>query len=126
MGFMDKAKKLAEQAQEKIDEVQTKFNESQQAKAGGDQTGEPDKHGHPTDASAPPPTAATAGTPEAPVTPPTAAPGAPVAPPAPPAPPVEEARPPTPPSAPVEDPAGPGGAQDDGPPKMSQGDPLAG
>ena len=116
MGFMDKAKKFAEQAQEKIDEVQTKFNESQQAKAGGDQTGEPveyDKHGRPTDASAPP--SAAAGTPEAPV-----------APPAPPVPPVEEARPPKPPSGPVEDPAAPGGAQDDGPPKMSQGDPLAG
>ncbi len=29
MGFMDKAKKLAEQAQEKLDDVQQQFNESQ-------------------------------------------------------------------------------------------------
>ena len=30
MGFMDKAKKLAEQAQDKLDEVQKQFNEGQQ------------------------------------------------------------------------------------------------
>jgi hypothetical protein len=37
MGFMDKAKKLAEQAQEKLDEAQKNFNKSQepQAPAGG-------------------------------------------------------------------------------------------
>ena len=29
MGFMDKAKKLAEQAQEKLDEAQKQFNQSQ-------------------------------------------------------------------------------------------------
>ena len=47
MGFMDKAKKLAEQAQTKLDEVQKDFN----AKQGGDQhagpgnTVEYDEHG---------------------------------------------------------------------------------
>jgi hypothetical protein len=37
MGFMDKAKKLAEQAQEKLDEAQKNFNKSDgpQAPAGG-------------------------------------------------------------------------------------------
>src|SRR3954454_8815602 len=48
MGFMDKAKKLAEQAQEKLDDVQTQFNEKQQ---GGQQPGgatqEYDQHGRP-------------------------------------------------------------------------------
>ena len=33
MGFLDKAKKLAEQAQTKLDEVQGQFNERQQADA---------------------------------------------------------------------------------------------
>ena len=33
MGFMDKAKKLADQAQQKIDETQKSFNENQQQKA---------------------------------------------------------------------------------------------
>jgi hypothetical protein len=49
MGFMDKAKKLAEQAQEKLDEVQTQFNEKQQS--GAQQPGGPaheyDQHGRP-------------------------------------------------------------------------------
>jgi hypothetical protein len=36
MGFMDKAKKLAEQAQEKLDEVQGQFNQGQgQGSEGG-------------------------------------------------------------------------------------------
>ena len=49
MGFMDKAKKLAEQAQSKLDEVQTQFNE-RQAAGGGEQGGaavEYDQHGRP-------------------------------------------------------------------------------
>jgi len=33
MGFLDKAKQMAEQAQEKLDETQKKFNESQQQRA---------------------------------------------------------------------------------------------
>jgi hypothetical protein len=52
MGFMDKAKKLAEQAQAKMDEVQGQFNERQQQGAGG--PGGPaveyDQHGRPTPA----------------------------------------------------------------------------
>jgi hypothetical protein len=117
MGFMDKAKKIAEQAQEKLDEVQTKFNESQQAKAGGAEADAPvedDAHGRATGAGASAPTAP-AGTPEAPVAP--VEPAAPAA---------AEARPPKSPSGPVEDPEAPGAGPDDAPPKMSQGDPLAG
>ena len=34
MGFMDKAKKMAEQAQQKLDQTQTRFNERQQGQAG--------------------------------------------------------------------------------------------
>ena len=49
MGFMDKAKKLAEQAQAKLDEVQKDFNASQGS--GGQSTTGPvveyDKHGRP-------------------------------------------------------------------------------
>ena len=51
MGFLDKAKKLADQAQEKLDEVQKQFNESQGSSSSGAQTGAPpveyDKHGRP-------------------------------------------------------------------------------
>ena len=36
MGFMDKAKKLAEQAQEKLDEVQQNFNEGGSTPGQGD------------------------------------------------------------------------------------------
>ena len=75
MGFMDKAKKIAEQAQEKLDEVQKQFNESQ---ASGSQAPpvEYDQHGRPVRAEAAPP-------PAEPATPPH---GDPVAP----APPAEE------------------------------------
>jgi len=56
MGFMDKAKKLAEQAQQKLDEAQQNFNK------GGSTPGQPgagagptyDQHGRPED-SAPTP-----------------------------------------------------------------------
>src|SRR5829696_8169214 len=47
MGFMDKAKKMAEQAQAKLDEAQKQFNEGQQR---GESTGpavEYDAHGRP-------------------------------------------------------------------------------
>jgi hypothetical protein len=88
MGFLDKAKKMAEQAQTKLDEVQQQFNESQgasqQGAAGGPVT-EYDKHGRPVASSAPPPPPAPA--PPAPPDPEAAAaapaPPAPAAPPAP-------------------------------------------
>src|SRR5207244_12948337 len=54
MGFLDKAKQLAGQAQEKLDEAQKRFNESQR-EGGADQPGGPaveyDKHGRPLDRS---------------------------------------------------------------------------
>jgi hypothetical protein len=61
MGFMDKAKKLAEQAQEKLDEVQENFNQGQsgQPQEGGgvryDEHGRP--IGGPPAGDAPPPSA---------------------------------------------------------------------
>jgi hypothetical protein len=109
MGLMDRAKKMAEQAQAKLDEVQKEFNSSQQSSPSGPVV-EYDKHGRPIgeQPAAPPephgdPTAAAAA----------AAP--PPTPPAPPAPPV----PPAPPQP---------SATDDpyAPPKLSSGDPLAG
>jgi hypothetical protein len=49
MGFMDKAKKLADQAQAKLDEVQKQFNESQGSSAPqqGGPAVEYDQHGRP-------------------------------------------------------------------------------
>ena len=50
MGFMDKAKKMAEQAQQKLDEVQKDFN-AKQGSADGTTQGPPpvqyDQHGRP-------------------------------------------------------------------------------
>jgi hypothetical protein len=64
MGFMDKAKKLAEQAQEKLDEAQKNFNEKQdtgsQPAQGGvryDEHGRPIQDEAPAAATAPPPSA---------------------------------------------------------------------
>jgi hypothetical protein len=60
MGFMDKAKKLAEQAQEKLDEAQKNFNNPQdpQAPAGGgvryDDHGRPIQEETPAAATEPP------------------------------------------------------------------------
>ena len=59
MGFMDKAKKLAEQAQEKLDEVQQSFNEGGSTPGQG-AGGRYDEHGRPVEdgppaAAAPPP-----------------------------------------------------------------------
>jgi len=61
MGFMDKAKKLAEQAQEKLDEAQKNFNtsDSPQAPAEGegvkyDEHGRPIQDAPPAGATAPP------------------------------------------------------------------------
>jgi hypothetical protein len=63
MGFMDKAKKLAEQAQEKLDEAQKNFNKSDSPQAPAEQTMRYDEHGRPiqeeeTPAAAAPPPAA--------------------------------------------------------------------
>jgi hypothetical protein len=103
MGFMDKAKKMAEQAQAKMDEVQKQFNEGQGSKAPPSGPAvEYDKHGRPIQTEAPP-------APEPPgATPPH---GDPVA---------EEAAPA--PKPPVADP----NRTDYTPPKLSSGDPLAG
>src|SRR6476659_7765610 len=60
MGFMDKAKKLAEQAQEKLDEAQKNFNQGQsgsQPAEGGvkyDDHGRPVQDETPAAATAPP------------------------------------------------------------------------
>ena len=49
MGFLDKAKKLAEQAQTKMDEVQKDFNAKQGGQQAADEpTVEYDQHGRPT------------------------------------------------------------------------------
>ena len=75
MGFMDKAKQLAEQAQQKLDETQKNFNKSNspegQSEGGGVKY---DAHGRPIPEA--PPAGATA--------PPAAEPAAPAAAPAPP------------------------------------------
>ena len=47
MGFMDKAKKLAEQAQEKLDEAQKNFNKSDSPQAPADASVRYDEHGRP-------------------------------------------------------------------------------
>jgi hypothetical protein len=63
MGFMDKAKKLAEQAQEKLDEAQTQFNQKQGGQGQPEQSANVryDDHGRPIQdppaGSAPPPSA---------------------------------------------------------------------
>jgi hypothetical protein len=60
MGFMDKAKKLAEQAQEKLDEAQKQFNQSGSSQQGEQSGGARyDEHGRPVEdppagAAAPP------------------------------------------------------------------------
>jgi hypothetical protein len=123
VGFLDKAKKMAEQAQTKLDEVQKQFNEGQGSSSGSQ--GPPveyDKHGRPIRSEAPP---APAEPPAEPVGPPPSAPTPPHGdaladqPPAP---------PPAPPAAPTPDPAAPPTREDDqyAPPKLTGGDPLAG
>jgi hypothetical protein len=73
MGFMDKAKKLAEQAQEKLDETQKNFNKSNspegQPEGGGvryDEHGRPIQDAPPAGATAPPAAEPAAPTPPAP------------------------------------------------------------
>ena len=99
MGFMDKAKKLAEQAQDKLDEVQKQFNESQGSSQPQQAPVEYDQHGRPVRAEPAPPPAEAATPPQ----------GDPVAP-APPAPPAGE----------------PERKDEYAPPKLTGGDPLAG
>jgi hypothetical protein len=140
VGFMDKAKKMAEQAQAKLDEAQKQFNSGQSGGAGqgGGPAVEYDKHGRPIQPSPVTPDALATPTPPAatPGVPPTAPPE-PVAPPEPPTPaggpvpdPAAPGVPGTAPSAPAT-PPGPASAEDRNrpstePPKLSSGDPLAG
>ena len=99
MGFMDKAKRLAEQAQTKLDEVQKQFNEGQQGTSSGPAV-EYDQHGRPVRSE---PAAEPAAPPAEAATPPH---GEPVA-----------------PAAPDEEPE----RKDEyAPPKLTGGDPLAG
>jgi hypothetical protein len=131
MGFLDKAKKMAEQAQTKLDEVQKQFNEGQSGSSGSQAPPvEYDKHGRPIRTEAPaesvaPPPAGGFESPAEPVGPPPSAPtpphGDPLGEQAP-------APPPAPPAAPTPDPAAPPSREDDpyAPPKLSSGDPLAG
>ena len=92
MGFMDKAKQLAEQAQQKLDETQKNFNKSNSPE--GQPQGETvkyDEHGRPIQEA--PPAGATA--------PPAAEPAAPAAEPAQPTEEQPAADTPTPPPAPA-------------------------
>jgi hypothetical protein len=102
MGFMDKAKKMAEQAQTKLDEVQKQFNESQGSSPSQNAPVDYDQHGRPVRAE----------------------PGAePAAAPAPP--PAEAATPPH--GDPVAPKPDEGERSDEyAPPKLTGGDPLAG
>jgi hypothetical protein len=54
MGFMDKAKKLAEQAQEKLDEAQKNFNQSASPQAPAGESARYDEHGRPIKDEEPP------------------------------------------------------------------------
>jgi len=135
MGFMDKAKKMAEQAQTKLDEAQKQFNEKQGAPATPPAQGAPvpqyDAHGRPVQSAGEAPPA-----PSAPPAPPTKPHGDPLAagappaapapsPPAPPAPPAPEAAAPAPPAPPAPEPQA-DRSDEYAPPKLSSGDPLAG
>jgi hypothetical protein len=122
MGFLDRARKMAEQAQAKLDEAQQQFNQRPGGAKPGDQPVEYDQHGRPVTptAATPPPTAATP--------PPTAATPPPTAATPPPA--VDDV---TPPSADEGSRGGersetgtaPGDRDEYAPPKLSGGDPLA-
>jgi len=82
MGFLDKAKKMAEQAQAKLDEAQQQFNSSQGGQEGAGPAVEYDRHGRPIPQQ--PPATATppqgdpiAGAPTPPPASPAATPGVP-------------------------------------------------
>jgi hypothetical protein len=145
MGFLDKAKKLAEQAQTKLDEVQSQINTSGASRPPTGPVVEYDKHGRPIPpqpSDAPPeggapPTGPMQTPPPSPPAPPAATPpGAAAGPP--PAPGVPPTEPPTGPPAPIEGsapppptPGLPGNDEDPRrgdytPPKLTGGDPLAG
>ena len=80
MGFMDKAKQLAEQAQQKLDETQKNFNKSGSPDAGAQgETVKYDEHGRPIQEA--PPAGAAAPPAAEPTAPPAA--DAPTPPPAP-------------------------------------------
>ena len=151
MGFLDKAKKMAEQAQAKIDEAQKQFNERQGQQQSGPAV-EYDAHGRPIaqdprETSAPPhgdplasaqdqavssPPAPAAPTPGVPPTghgdPVTAPPASePAAPPPPGVPPTDAPAPEAPPARPEADaPPEDRNRPRYEPPKLSSGDPLAG
>jgi hypothetical protein len=120
MGFLDKAKKMAEQAQTKLDEVQKQFNEGQGGSSGGPEGApvEYDQHGRPIRSESAGPPAQSA--PPPPAEPASAPPAEPVGP------------PPAGPTPPHGDPLAPSskeeGEQEDehAPPKLPGGDPLAG
>ena len=127
MGFMDKAKKMAEQAQAKLDEVQKQHQSPPAQGSAGESGGGPaveyDKHGRPIPseppATATPPHGDPVGPPAASAPPPAAAPAATPDPAAP----AAAAPAPSPPTGEQpadEDPNRPSYA----PPKMSSGDPL--
>ena len=125
MGFMDKAKKMAEQAQAKLDEAQKQFNSGQGQTAGaGAPPVEYDSHGRPIQPAPVTPDAA------APTPPPAAPPGvpatAPADPPAPAASPTPDPAAPDTPGTPSASPPVDPNRPSTEPPKMSQGDPLAG
>jgi formin 2/WAS/WASL-interacting protein len=131
MGFLDKAKKLAEQAQTKLDEVQTQFNERQGSGAAAGPAVEYDKHGRPIPAAPGESPTPPHGDPlaDAPAPPPPAppAPEAATPPPPPPVPAAPEAAAPPPPPSPP--PTGAPPPEDRNhpsyaPPKLSSGDPL--
>jgi hypothetical protein len=147
MGFMDKAKKMAEQAQAKLDEAQKQFNERQGSDTSGGAGGTPpvqyDSAGRPIPQEGPPATATPphgdplGGAAPAPPPPPAAPPVPPATEPAataPPADPLGGAEPKSPPApqAPATPPGPASGDEEDRnkpshePPKMSSGDPLAG
>ena len=116
MGFLDKAKKMAEQAQAKLDDAQGKFNE-QQRSHGAAQDGAPvvqyDANGRPINvadstesvaAEAQTPSAAEAQPPTEPVAPAPAQPAAPT----------------------TQPPAAASPSDEHAPPTITSGDPLAG
>jgi formin 2/WAS/WASL-interacting protein len=138
MGFLDKAKKMAEQAQAKLDEAQQQFNSSQQSGQSSAPPVEYDNHGRPIAQDAPASTSPPHGDPVTSTPPPPPA-GSPPAPPAPADAPVGQGDPlgaaaaatPPPPTAPQAQPTGDAPAEDRNhpsyaPPKLSSGDPLAG
>jgi len=126
MGFMDKAKKMAEQAQTKLDEAQKQFNDKQggsQPPAQGAPVTQYDVQGRPVPPATQPPPG-----PSAPAAPPTQPHGDPLAASAPEAAAPEApqaAAPSTPPAPPAPEPQAER-SDEYAPPKLSSGDPLAG